>query len=221
MVDFSVLTQQISATLPAGMVLPTPLKWLFNWIEANQYFVDTPNGRIGFLFPEDEMKRGWTNCGRPGGTDIEFAAEGNVNMKFWFGTDHPDIINRLCVFAKSGRDGSMIAFWTADDGKQKIVHLGSGSGSVTVCILAEDPVDFLRLLAIGYDEICWGDAYSQPPNADGRFLVRPNLPFRNWVMETFHVSIPTRGTEIVRNTASMGDVHSEDAFWQWVVTHTG
>lgn len=217
----SVLGQQISATLCAGMVLPPPLELLFRWIEARQCFVDTTNGRLGYLFPDAEMRQGWTDHGRPGGTNIGFAAEGNVNLRYWFKTTNPEILSRLCVFAKSGGDGSMAAFWLADDGTQKIVHLGSGSGSVTLCILADDPVDFLRLLAIGYDEICWGDAYSKPPNADGEFSVEPNLPYRDWVKGTFHVDIPARAIEIVRHPASMDDNYSEDAFWIWVKKHVG
>lgn len=219
--EHSVLGQQIGPTLCAGMALPPSLELLFRWIEARRCFVDTPNGRIGFLFPEAEMKQGWTDHRRPGGTNINFAAEGNVNLRYWFKTTDPAVMNRLCVFAKSGGDGSMAAFWLADDGTQKIVHLGSGSGSVTLCILADDPVDFLRLLAIGYDEICWGDAYSQPPNATGEFIVEPNLSYRDWVADTFRVTIPTRAIEIVRHPASMDDEHSEDAFWQWVKKHVG
>jgi hypothetical protein len=215
----SLLGQQISSTLCPGMVLPPPLELLFRWIEARQCFVDTPNGRIGFLFPEAGMKQGWTDHGRPGGTDIGFAAEGNVNLRYWFKTTDPQVMSRLCVFAKSGGDGSMAAFWLADDGTQKIVHLGSGSGSVTLCVLADDAVDFLRLLAIGYDEICWGNAYSQPPNVNGEFLVEPNLPFRDWVVDTFHTNIPDRAIEIVRHPASMDDEHSNDVFWQWVRKH--
>jgi len=217
----SVLGQQIGRTLCAGMVLPPPLELLFRWIELRRYFVDTPNGRIGFLFPEAEMKQGWTDHGRPGGTDIGFAAEGNVNLRYWFKTTNPEVMNRLCVFAKSGGDGSMAAFWLADNGSQKIVHLGSGSGSVTLCILADDAVDFLRLLGIGYDEICWGDAYFEPPDANDEFSVGPNLAYREWVENTFHVTIPTRAVEIVRHPASMNDEYSEDAFWQWVKKHVG
>ena len=217
----SVLGRQIEATLCSGMSLPLPLEQLFRWIEARQCFVDTPDGRIGFLFPEDKMKLDWTDDGRPGGTDIGFAAEGNANLRYWFKSTDPEVIQRLCVFAKTGGDGSMAAFWLADDGTQKIVHLGSGSGSVTLCILAEDPVDFLRLLAIGYDEICWGDAYPQPPNASGEFIVQPNVPYRAWVEENFQVTIPALATEIVRYPASMDDESSEDAFWQWVKKHVG
>ncbi len=115
----------------------------------------------------------------------------------------------------------MAAFWLDDDGSQKIVHLGSGTGSTTVCVLAEDPVDFLRLLAIGYDEICWGDLYSDVPNADGDVVVEPNRVFADWVSQTFAVTIPERASEIVKHHAMMDDVESEDPFWQWVQKHTG
>ncbi|NEX94118.1 SMI1/KNR4 family protein [Caulobacter sp. 17J65-9] len=203
------------------MSLPDPLERLFAWIEANGYYIDTPNGRLGFLYSAQTIADEHTDDGRPGGTDIEFAAEGNVNLRYWFRSEDPDLMNRLCVFAKTGGDGSMAAFWLADDGTQKIVHLGSGSGSTTVCVLADDPVDFLRLLAIGYDEICWGDELSEPPNASGEFIVQPNRAFAAWVAETFKVTIPERGTDIVRHLASMGDDHSPDPFWTWARAHTG
>lgn len=31
------------------------------------------------------------------------------------------------------------------------------------CVLADDAVDFLRLLAIGYREICWNAEFGAPP----------------------------------------------------------
>lgn len=37
--------------------------------------------------------------------------------------------------------------------------MGSGSGSLLSCVLADNAVDFLRLLAIGYDEICWDEDF--------------------------------------------------------------
>ena len=61
----------------------------------------------------------------------------------------------------------MAAFWLDDAGKQRIVHLGSGSGSTLVCILAEEAIDFLRLLAIGYDEICWSEVFSEAAQFGG------------------------------------------------------
>ena len=109
----------------------------------------------------------------------------------------------------------MGAFWLDDDGRQRIVHMGSGSGSTLVCVLADDPVDFLRLLAIGYDEICWG-GFEEPPEASRAFSARPNAPFAEWVAETFGVSIPETGAGIVRHPSHMGDEESADPFWNWI-----
>jgi hypothetical protein len=160
--------------------------------------------RIGTLFPEDQLRAGWTEKERPGGTNIEFYREGNINLKYWFGHEKPDVLNRLSVFALTGADGSVAAFWLDDDGKQRIVHLGSGSGSTLVCVLADDPVDFLRLLAIGYDEICWDVLFSNPPNANcdvHEMFVHPNVDYQNWVKDTFSVT-------------------SNDPFWLWVKQNT-
>ncbi len=145
--------------------MPLELGLLFDWIESNGLFVDNDGGRIGFLFPEDERQAGWTETERPGGTNIEFGAAGNANLHHWFGHNRPEIINRLCVFAQTGAEGSEAAFWIDDNGDQRIVHLGSGSGSVLCCVLANNALDFLRLLAIGYDEICWNAEFANPPNS--------------------------------------------------------
>ena len=215
------LHDQVERTLLPGMSIPDPIRLLFEWIEANGTYVDNAKGeRIGFLFPEDELKAGWTDTERPGGTSIEFFAEGNVNMKYWFRHEKPEVLERLCVFAKTGAEGSMAAFWLDDSGNQKIVHLGSGSGSTLVCVLAEDPVDFLRLIAIGYDEICWSEAFSRPPSQDDGLVVHPHTQFQDWVSRTFHVTIPATASEIVKHPNTMGNSNPEDEFAQWVDRHT-
>ncbi len=212
----SKLCDEITATLLPCMAVPESLRQLFDWIEQHGYFVDTDDRRVGSLFPDDELKAGWTDDERPGGTIIEFSAEGNAELHYWFGHERRDVLDRLCVFAHTGAEGSMAAFWLDDGGKQRIVHLGSGSGAVMCCVLADDPIDFLRLLAIGYDEICWNDAFSESPNADDELFVHPNIAYQNWVQETFGVTIPKTALEIVRNPAEMGDEDSLDAFCRWV-----
>lgn len=219
----SKLVDQISQTLMPGMVLSDPLRQLFEWIEQNGYYVDRESQRIGLLYPEDKLKSGWTDQRRPGGTIIEFSAEGNSNLHHWFGHSRYDVLNRLCVFAKTGTDGSMAAFWLDDNRNQKIVHLGSGSGSTMVCVLASDPVDFLRLLAIGYDEICWDIGFSNPPNFDldeEETFVEPNVEFQNWVKQTFNVTIPETASEIVIHPSEMGDANAADEFCRWVELNT-
>ena len=215
----TVLDEQIGKTLMPGMSIPDPLTLLFSWIEENGTFIDTEERRIGLLFPEEKLREQWSETERPGGTVIEFFAEGNVNLSYWFGHDRPEVLNRVCVFAKTGAEGSMAAFWLDEDGKQRIVHLGSGSGSVLCCVLADDPVDFIRLLAIGYDEICWNSEYSEPPNAgwsEGDLFIHPNTHFQEWVKKTFHVTIPKAANEIVKHPAAIGDTDSPDLFCRWV-----
>src|SRR5690349_9511808 len=57
----SKLFDQIAETLLPGMTIPDPLRRLFEWIESNGYYIDTDAGqRIGFLFPEDKLKKGRT-----------------------------------------------------------------------------------------------------------------------------------------------------------------
>lgn len=213
------LLNQIERTLLPGMCIPEPLELLFAWIEENGLYIDRDGRRIGFLYPVEKLNAEWTETKRPGGTVIEFFAEGNANMKYWFGHERPDILNRVCVFAKTGAEGSMAAFWIDDEGKQKIVHLGSGSGSLLTCVLADDPIDFLRLLAIGYDEICWKSAFAERANADlspGGVFVHPNVEFQDWVKKSFSVTIPQTALEIVRHPSEMGDTQSEDDFCKWV-----
>jgi len=217
----SALGRQIEQTLCPGMILPDPLEQLFKWIELKGLYIDTPNGRLGFMYPEEKIKSSRTNSSSPGGTDISFAAEGNINLRYWFRTTDSDVMERLCVFAKTGAEGSMAAFWLAEDGSQKIVHLGSGSGSTTICILAHDPVDFLRLIAIGYDEICWGEDFAEPPNASGKFIVGPNYEYIDWVTKRFGVTIPDRALSVVPYPISIDAPTSPDPFWQWVRRHTG
>ena len=212
----STLQKQIERTLLPAMSVPEPLALLFRWIENKGFFIDRDNRRIGFLYPLEKLKAEWTKTERPGGTYIEFFAEGNVNMKYWVGHDKPEMLNRVCVFAKTGAEGSKAAFWIDDRGKQRIVHLGSGSGSTLVCVLADDPVDFLRLLAIGYDEICWNSAFSESPNASCGLFVHPNVEYQNWVAETFSVSIPETAAGIVKHPSDVGDTQSLDDFCQWV-----
>lgn len=74
----------------------------------------------------------------------------------------------------------------------------------------------MRLLAIGYDEICWDENFPFPPNEhNDDFIVRPNIKFQNWVKETFNVEIPKTALEIVKYPARMDEESSEDEFFNW------
>ncbi|MCT4581019.1 MAG: hypothetical protein N4A35_06340 [Flavobacteriales bacterium] len=136
---------------------------------------------------------------------FELRADDGETMRYWLGMEgHSD---RFGIFG-AGSDGSLYAFWMDDEGQQKIVHLGSEGGQLY--ILADNFIDFLRLLAIGYDEIGfadlsktveeWNISQGLPPN-DGI-----NSIFQKWVKTTFKTTIPIKGNEIVSiNDTSFND----------------
>lgn len=198
------LAEQIKLTLPKDMHLPKELEALFDWISENNFTWERDGEIGGALMAYGTSKAALAPY-------VEFSAEGSDNLKYWFGVESDEIKERLYVFCKTGGDGSMGAFWLDDEGQQKIVHLGSGSGSTMVCVLTDNAVDFLRLLAIGYDEICWG-GFNEPPTGD----TPVNTKFRQWVETEFSTDIPACGNEIVKETAEMGDEDkSSDPFLQW------
>ena len=109
------------------------------------------------------------------------------------------------------------SLWLDPDGQSRIVHLGSGSGSLLTCVLADNALDFLRLLAIGYEEICWSEDFAEPPQPregdDGEVV---NVAYRDWLRATFAVTIPATAFEVVRHPCDMGDLDTADPFCHWV-----
>ena len=228
----NVLIRQLQEVMPRGMQIPEEIKMLYQYIEDNRLYIDRNGDRYGFLYPEDKLRKSWkeyeqngkTIYERDGGTMITFAACGAANLQDWFklgenrAADLKELEQRLCVFAQTGCEDSQGAFWLTDQGDLKIVHMGSGSGSTLTCVLADNALDFIRLLAIGYDEICWKEDFPYPPTeipyADT--IVKPNTEFQNWVRQTFHVEIPRTALEIVKYPACMDDTSSEDEFFNWL-----
>ncbi len=208
------LADQLQAKLQPGMTIPGPLLRLYEWIEAKGAFIERDNGiRVACLFTREETET-------EGGTGIAFFAGEDDRLDLWLGNDDPEVLKRLCVFAKSGGDGSKAAFWIAGDGSQKIVHLGSGSGSTLACVLAHDAVDFLRLLAIGYDEICWDENFNTPPEIPVREGTPARL-FQEWVEQSFQARIPKTASEIVEHPDSMDDDDPSDEFARWLSASNG
>ena len=215
----NILLQQLENALPEGMQIPEELRKLYQWIEDNGYYMDAKGVRYGWLFPEDKIKESWTDNERIGGTMITFNVDEesyrNELLEIQYKEHLDEVKRRLLVFARSGADGSECALWLDDEGHTQIVHIGSGSGSMMTCILVKNALDFLRLLAIGYDEICWDEHYSLPPNSDkNEMFVHPNTQYQEWVQNTFHTTIPAIGLEVV-TPHSMDDEATDDPFLNW------
>ena len=215
----NILLQQLENALPEGMQIPEELRQLYQWIEDNGYYMDTKGVRYGWLFPEDKIKESWTDNERIGGTMITFNVDEesyrNELLEIQYKEHLEEVRRRLLVFAQSGADGSECALWLDDEGHTQIVHIGSGSGSMMTCILVKNALDFLRLLAIGYDEICWDEDYPFPPNSNkDNTFVHPNTQYQEWVQNTFHTTIPKIGLEVV-TPHSMDDEVTDDPFLNW------
>ena len=216
----NILLRQLENVLCEGMKVPEELRRLYQWIEDNGFYEDREGIRYGYLYPQQALRDSWTDTEREGGTIISFYVdsreEQDETVSRYYGNKDEEISNRLCIFSQTGAEGSMGALWLDGEGETRIVHLGSGSGSTMLCTLAQNGLDFLRLLAIGYDEICWDSELPLPPNHDeDELFVKPNLPFRTWVENTFRTTIPELGTEIV-TPVRMGEQESKgDSFVEW------
>lgn len=197
----------MSAALSEGLAYPEELLALFDWIEARGLVRDG----VGHLFPPEARDFRFDEAtGRAevhGGTTITFfPAEGS------WGNLPPD---RVHVFGQTGADGSRIALFRDDEGRSRLVHVGSGSGSVWWGCFGE-ALDFLRLIAIGYDELAFPESFVRPPSEHPEITVHPNEPFREWLTSTYGVSIPTRGDEVCPKSPAMDDAPCDDPFWRFV-----
>jgi len=232
----NILLQQLENALPEGMQIPEELRKLYQWIEDNGYYSENEGIRYGYLYPQDKLRESWKEEEREGGTDIAFSVLKNIDreevLENYYKKHKDEVRRRLLIFAQSGANGSECALWLDDEGHTQIVHIGSGpapvcmwlddegntqiaSGSVMTCILVKNALDFLRLLAIGYDEICWGEDYSLPPNKLGiNTFVHPNTQYQEWVQNTFHTTIPKIGLEVVI-PHSMAENPITDPFLKW------
>ena len=205
---------QWMASFPADLQPPEPLVRLVRWLQA----------------------QGLTHEGDYAYADLDPALPNSeVVIELADGDNDPATLGRLVDFCRTGGDGSRASLWRDDAGEVRIVHQGSGSGSVMVGVLAPTPVDFLRLLAIGYDELCWPsqhgltpmesfveengeedewDEDTQPP--------QPPLALRAWLKAEFGVEAPETAAEIVGDLPSYGsDPDSPDPFYQWLAKVEG
>lgn len=202
--------QEMASRMPATMPLPDEFRALFEWMEANSYFMPSeayPGDKLGLVGTEDDVQSERV-------TAILFRiATPEQARKFsqaWFGDAIPNIEDRLVPFARTGGDGSYAAFWLNDDGNRQIVHLGSEG---LACLLGKTPLDFLRLVAIGYRWIT-DDALGMPdspPDEEGR-----NAGYRAWLIERYGVTIPAAASEVLGEIPDDFAESSTDLFWNWV-----
>lgn len=202
--------REMADRLPSTLPLSAEFRALFEWMEANGHFMASqayPGDKLGLLGTRGDMDADRV-------TVILFrvatAEQAREYGEAWFGQAVPNIEERLVPFARSGGDGSHVAFWQDEQGHHRVVHLGSEG---QVCLLGRTPLDFLRLLAIGYQEIS-GDcleAPEEPPIGAGR-----NVAYRAWLTDRYGVAVPDNAGEILGEIPHTLAETSDDPFWRWV-----
>ena len=140
---------------------------------------------------------------------FELREHDDETLRCWFGTDAA--IGDLAQFG-AGADGSLYCLWRSPDDQLPIVHLGSEGDAIFV--LAPTPVEFLRLLAIGYGELGFADFDSPPSEEDEPDNI--NGDFQRWVSTTFNVTIPNIGAKIVSPSHKR---HTD--FQNWIYARCG
>lgn len=202
---------EIKDAFPASNPLPALLQQALQFLEAHGCVQRRRDGgRYMSLHPEPNVATTTFHVPEPADTAL------------WTESDDPRINDRLSIFLRTGGDGSWAGLWLDDSGHQRIVHLGSGSGSVMLCVLTNNIEDLLRLLAIGYDELCWPEQFHQTPDEvreaeyDDDDYPPPPLLLRCFVEQTLGLGIPARAADIVPDTVSMDASESSDPFWNWL-----
>ncbi|TXN70468.1 hypothetical protein [Methylobacterium sp. WL6] len=179
-------------------------------MEANGFFMSSqayPGDRLGLLGSPDDVDAERVT---PVLFRVATPEQARDYAGSWCGHKVPSIENRLVPFARTGGDGSHAAFWLDDTGNRHIVHLGSEGQA---CLLGRTPLDFLRLLAIGYEELSGDclDVPKKPPRVSGR-----NAAYRAWLTHRYAITIPDNAAEILGQPPAVLAETSNDPFWRWV-----
>lgn len=176
--------------LPDDIEIPAELEAAWTWMEEQGWGGTDAEGRY-FLTPyAGEAQRG-----------VVFTA---ASLDGWFdpGSEAP---LRLLPLAKIAGDGSIGAVWTDDAGAGRFVALGS-EGSAH--LLADTALDFLRLIAVGYDELGEWSLGLEPEDEES---VEAHAQFRAWLERTYGVEAPSEWEA----------VDPEDEFAQWIAAQSG
>ena len=124
--------------------------------------------------------------------------------------------DRLWYVASTGGEGSSVCLWLDDDGRQHVVHHGSGSGSILFAVLPS-ALAVLRLLTVGYEEPCWNTDWEDPPEEDHAALGA----YRRWALERWGIQpaqtgIEALGLEDVAARWTSFNGPGEDPFSDWL-----
>ncbi|MFF2654307.1 hypothetical protein [Streptomyces sp. NPDC058045] len=159
---------QLRTRLPDDFVIPEPLERAWSWMEAqgwgssnsHDYYLTPYAGerQLGVVFSPGLTLDGWFEAGDTG-------------------------FDRLVPFVDLDGSGSLGVLWSDD---RRDIQVGALGGEGQVSLLAENTLDFLRLVAIGYEEV--GSYLDGEPEDEE--AVEGHAAFRSWVQDEFDVVVP-------------------------------
>ena len=174
----SAVAERLAARLSPGTDLPVPLERALWAMEAQGWGGIDAHGDP-FATPYE------------GQSQLGAVFSGTMSTEGWLDPDAPDAW-RLLPLAETDGSGGFAALWFAPSGESRFVLLSSEGGEPQR--LADDPVDFLRLIAIGFEELhSW--VWSQPvcvdeDDEDDDNSAAAHADFRGWVEDDFGVDVP-------------------------------
>ncbi|WP_134322588.1 hypothetical protein [Cumulibacter soli] len=160
--------EELTPTLPAGLSIPEPLERAFTWMEDQGWGLQNEHGY--YMTPY------------AGEAQLGVVFTPSASLMGWFEPDEAGY-DRLAPFVELDGSGGLGVLWLDDAGDIRIGALGSDGA---VSLLADNAVDFLRLVAIGYDEV--GEFIEGEPFEEES--VEAHAEFRAWVEAEFGVEIP-------------------------------
>ena len=167
------MTDVLTSKLPENFTIPEPLERAWSWMEQQGWGRGDGNGYV--LTPyAGELQRG-----------VVFLADQTLDG--WFEPDEPGF-ERMVPLAEISGDGGVGVAWRDDDGE---VRFG-GFGAFGPFLLANNAVDFLRLIAIGHIELNSMLRTLEPEEEES---VAAHAEFRAWVSSEFDVEVPATWTQ--------------------------
>jgi hypothetical protein len=157
----------------------------------------------------------WCNENEAGpGGDFEFFPDDGLAITHWSGI--PNLHDYFVQFG-STTNGSMIGIWQTEPGKQIYMHLSADEDWGKE--LADNFVDFLRFLAIGYESLgFFTDKTVQELNvlAENEDINAGfNPTFKNWVETRFGTTVPNTSLAFKREGTPFNDWNAKkDAEYQ-------
>ncbi|GMA32946.1 hypothetical protein [Litorihabitans aurantiacus] len=188
------LADLMTPSLPPGLALPEPLLRAWDFMESRGWGHETAGGYV--LTPY------------AGSAELGVVFSPSLTLAGWFEPGEPGH-DRLVPLCQTDGTGSFAALWLDPDdaGAVRVVMLGSeGERS----LLADDAVDFLRLVAIGYLELRDWAIEEEPDEEEDGESVAALADFRAWVEAELDVEVPAHWS-----------VRDPDPFAAWVAEVKG